>query len=245
MILIREDERLEDLQYQGYKIIQKKDGFRFGMDAVLAAYYARLAIFPGDHVLDLGTGSGIIALLLAIKSEAARITGLEIQEEIADMAARSVKLNGLQDKVDIICGDLRNIKSIFPGAAFSHVVTNPPYKKAGSGLISAEDAMAVSKHEILCSLEDVIRNAAYVLKPKGFFTMVHRPDRLIDIIELMRKYKIEPKFMRFVHPSPGKAPNLVLIRAIKGGGPFLKIEEPLYVFNDSGAYTEEINRIYN
>lgn len=240
--MIGKDERIDDLQYKGLKLIQKRKGFCFGVDAVLLANFADVR--KGDLVIDLGTGTGIIPILLAGKTHAKRITGIEIQEDLVEMANRSITLNGLNDRVSVICGDLCKSRDYFPSGSFDVVVSNPPYMNAGGGLINASDTKAISRHEIACSLEDVVANAATLLKPNGVFTLIHRPDRLADVICLMRQYRIEPKYMRFVHPQPYKKPNLVLIRGTLYGNPQLKMMAPLYVYNEKGEFSEEINKIY-
>ncbi|MDP4181694.1 MAG: tRNA1(Val) (adenine(37)-N6)-methyltransferase [Bacillota bacterium] len=242
-ILINENESIDDLQYKGLKIIQKNDGFKFGVDAVILSHF--LDVKKNDHIIDLGTGTGIIPILIAGKTEARMITGLEIQQDMAEMAARSVKLNELDERVKIVCGDIKNSVEYFGGSKFNSVVTNPPYMSSGRGLVNPSDTKSIARHEILCGLEDVIRSAAKLLVTGGQMAMVHRPQRLVDILVLMRQYKIEPKFLRFVHPSPYKRANLVLIKGFRGGNPELKMIEPLYIYDEHGNYSKEINDIYN
>lgn len=237
------NERIDDLQYKGLKLIQKTDGFCFGVDAVLLSHFAHIR--RGDRVLDMGTGTGIVPVLLAGKTPAASITGLEIQEPMAEMAARSVQLNGLESRVKIVHGDIRRAVQLFGKASFDVVTVNPPYMKPGGGLVNPGDMKAVSRHEILCTLEDVVQMATMVLAPGGQFVMVHRPERLVDIVYLMRSQQLEPKYIRFVHPSPYKKANMILIRGYKGGKPELKMMEPLYVYDEKGCYSAEINEIYN
>ncbi len=241
-VKIEADERIDDLQYKGLKIIQKKKGFCFGVDAVLLANFTDVK--KGETVIDLGTGTGIIPILLAGKTSAKSIVGIEIQEDLVEMANRSVIMNGLSDKVSIVKGDIKKSLEYFAPASFDVVVTNPPYMNAGGGIVNCSDTKAISRHEILCSLEDVIGNSAKLLTPNGLFSMIHRPERLVDIVYLMRKYKIEPKYLRFVHPSPYKKANLVLIKGTLFGNPQLKMMEPLYVYNENGEFSEEIDKIY-
>lgn len=235
-------ESLDDLQRNGYRIIQKPDGFRFGVDAVLLAAFAEVK--PGAKVLDMGTGTGIIPILMEARTKAGHITGLEIQEEFADMAARSVKLNGLEEKINIVTGDIKEACRIFGGASFDVVTTNPPYMNDSHGLKNPDLPKAIARHEILCNLEDVVREASMVLKSGGKLFMVHRPHRMIEIIAMMRKYHLEPKRIRMVHPFIDKEANMVLIEAVKGGGSYLKMESPLIVYKETGVYTDEILRIY-
>ena len=242
-ISIGENERLDDLQYKGLKLLQKKYGFRFGVDAVLLAHFAQIAV--NSTVIDLGTGTGIIAVLLAAKKEPRKVIGLEIQPEMAEMASRSVQLNGLETKVEIVCGDIKEAVKLFGASSFDAVVSNPPYMEKGGGLINPADAVAIARHELLCTLEDVVSAAARLLRPGGRFFMVHRPQRLADIIFRMRSSGIEPKQLRLVHPSPGKEPNLVLIGGTRNGNPELRIQEPLYIYNSDGRYSNEIDEIYN
>lgn len=242
-ISIMENERLDDLQYKGLQLLQKKDGFCFGVDAVLLSHFAQVT--KNDTVIDLGTGTGIIAILLAAKKAPRKVTGLEIQADMAEMALRSVALNGLEGKVDIVCGDIRESVQLFGAASFDAVVTNPPYMSRGGGLLNPADAKAVARHEILCTLEDVITTAARLLRTGGKFSMVHRPQRLADIIYLMRSNAIEPKHLRMVHPSPGKSPNMVLISGTRNGNPELRVQEPLYIYDSQGNYTREIDEIYS
>ncbi len=240
---IFENERLDDLQYKGLRLIQKKDGFCFGVDAVLLSHFAQVS--KKSRVIDLGTGTGIIALLLAAKKEPSSVIGLEIQEEMAEMASRSVTLNKLESVVEIVHGDIKAAVSLFGASSFDAVVSNPPYMGKGNGLVNPQDTKAISRHEILCTIEDVISAAAGLLRPGGKFSMVHRPQRLADIIFFMRKYSIEPKWLRFVQPSPGRKPNLLLISGTKNGNPELTVQEPLYIYDENGQYSEEINFIYN
>lgn len=242
-IEIHENERLDDLQYKGLRLLQKRDGFCFGVDAVLLSHFAQVS--GNDTVIDLGTGTGIIAVLLAAKKNPRKVVGLEIQREMAEMANRSVLLNGLEHKLEIVCGDIREAVRIFGASSFNAVVTNPPYMGRGGGLINPADMKAIARHEILCTLEDVISAAGKLLKPGGKFSMVHRPQRLADILCLMRSNSIEPKRLRMVHPSPGKKPNLVLVGGTRGGNPELRVQEPLYIYDSDGNYTREIHEIYN
>lgn len=241
-VRINSGERVDDLQCKGLKLIQKEEGFCFGIDAVLLANFADVR--KNDRVIDLGTGTGIIPILLAGKTQALSLVGLEIQEQMVEMAHRSVLLNDLQDRVKIVCGDIKEPLKHFKPASFNVVVTNPPYINKGGGIVNPSDTKAISRHELFCSLEDVIRTSSKLLIPGGRFAMVHKPERLADIIYLMRTWKIEPKYLRFVHPSPYKKPNLLLIRGIKNGNPELKMMEPLYVYDENGNYSDEINRIY-
>lgn len=241
-INLKENERLDDLQRNNLKIIQKTDGFCFGMDAVLLSGFT--FVKEGEQVLDLGTGTGIIPLLLSAKTRGKHFSALEIQEEIADMAARSVSLNHLEEKIKIVKGDIKEASRIFGAASFDVVTTNPPYMNDSHGLKNPAEIKAVSRHEVLCTLEDVVREGVKVLKPGGRMYMVHRPHRLIEILETMTKYRLEPKRMKFVHPFWNKEANMVLIESVRGGGAFLKLEAPIVVYKEPGIYTEEIYDIY-
>ena len=241
-IELKENERLDDLQRNGLQIIQKTDGFCFGMDAVLLSGFA--SVKPGERALDLGTGTGIIPLLLSAKTKGDHFTGLEIQTEIMKMAQRSVALNGLEKKIDIIQGDIKEASRIFGAASFDVVTSNPPYMNDAHGLKNPGDVKAISRHEVLCTLEDVVREGTKALKPGGRFYMVHRPHRLAEIITVMRQYKLEPKRMKFVHPFADKDANMVLIEAVRGGGAWLKLEPPVIVYKEPGVYTDEIYEIY-
>lgn len=239
---LMENERLDDLQRNGLRIIQKTNGFCFGMDAVLLSGFA--SVKPGERALDLGTGTGIIPLLLSAKTKGDHFTGLEIQTEIMKMAQRSVALNGLEKKIDIIQGDIKEASRIFGAASFDVVTSNPPYMNDAHGLKNPGDVKAISRHEVLCTLEDVVREGTKALKPGGRFYMVHRPHRLAEIITVMRQYKLEPKRMKFVHPFADKDANMVLIEAVRGGGAWLKLEPPVIVYKEPGVYTDEIYEIY-
>ena len=240
--MINKDETLEELMINDLVLIQKQNGFRFGTDAVLLSDFAR-DILSGN-TLDLCTGSGIIPILLSHKSKAAKICGLEIQQDIHEMSVRSVKANKLEDKVKLYCGDLKNVTSLFPKRSFDLVTCNPPYMKCGSGIECEDYSKHISRHEALCTLEDVIKAAESMLKIGGHFCMVHRPSRLTDIISLMRKYEIEPKRLRFVHPKAQSEPSLILIDGLLRGGSELKILPPLVLYNEDGSETDELKDIY-
>jgi tRNA1Val (adenine37-N6)-methyltransferase len=239
---VYEDERVDDLQRNGFHLIQKKKGFRFGMDAVLLSGFAR--VMPGERALDLGTGTGIIPVLLKAKNPGEHFTGLEIQADIADMARRSVALNGLGEQIDIVTGDIREASRIFGAASFDVVTSNPPYMNGGSGLTNPDEHLAIARHEILCTLDDVVREAAKVLRPGGRFYLVHRPHRLSEIFARLAEYRLEPKRIKFVHPFLDRDANMVLIEAVRGGGAFLKVEKPIIVYREPGKYTDEIYDIY-
>ena len=240
--MLKENERIDDLQRNGYRIIQNPDRFCFGMDAVLLAGFA--VAKEGSTVLDMGTGTGILPILMEARTKAAHLTGLEIQEESADMARRSVALNGLEDKITIVTGDIKEAGSLFHAASFDVITCNPPYMIGQHGLVNPEDAKAIARHEILCTLEDVIGQAARLLRPGGNFFMVHRPFRLTDIIALLRQYRLEPKRMQFVYPFVDKEPNMVLVEANRGGKPRMKVEKPLIIYKEPGVYMPEIYELY-
>lgn len=242
IVELKENERIDDLQRNHYRIIQNKKRFCFGMDAVLLSGFATAQ--ENERVLDLGTGTGIIPILMEAKTHAKELFGLEIQSEIVDMAKRSVQLNDLEHKIHIVEGDIKIASSLFQKSSFDVITSNPPYMEYHGGLKNPDLSKAVSRHEILCSLEDVIREATYLLKPGGHFYLVHRPFRLADIFETMRKYKLEPKRIKMVHPFIDKEANMVLIEAIRGGKPMMKIEAPIIVYRETGIYTDEIYSIY-
>lgn len=237
-----ENERIDDLERNGYRIIQRTDGFCFGMDAVLLSGFARVG--PGEQVLDLGTGTGIIPILLEAKTEGRQFTGLEIQEQVADMARRSVSLNQLENKIKIVTGDIKEAERIFQLASFDVVTSNPPYMNDAHGLKNPGEMKAISRHEVLCTLEDVVRSAARLVKPGGRFYLVHRPHRLIEIITMLTKYRLEPKRIKFVHPFIEREANMVLIEAVRGGKSMVKIEKPVIVFKEPGVYSDEIRDVY-
>lgn len=237
-----ENERIDELQRDGYRIIQNTEKFCFGMDAVLLSDFA--AARPYGRALDLGTGTGIIPILMAAKAKGEHLTGLEIQADMAEMARRSVALNGLESKIEIVTGDIKGASKRFGGASFDVVTCNPPYMADSRGLKNPRDAKAIARHEVLCSLEDVIRETAGLLKSGGHFYMVHRPGRLADIMELMMRCRVEPKRMRMVHPYADAEANMVLIEGVRGGGRELRVERPLVVYREPGMYTEEIFKIY-
>ena len=239
---LRPGERLDDLQRSDLRIIQDPSKFCFGMDAVLLSGF--VTVKPGERVTDLCTGGGIIPLLLSAKTEASRITGIEIQPEMAEMADRSVRLNGLQDRVRILCGDLRVRGAAGEDGSQDAVTCNPPYMAAGNGIPNPEDALALARHELTCTLEDAVRETARLLRNGGRTAWVYRPHRLTELFAVMRKYRLEPKRLKFVHPLADREANMVLIAASKGGGSLLKGEAPVIVFRAPGEYTPEIREVY-
>ena len=241
-VTIKENERIDDLQRNGYRIIQDPDRFCFGMDAVLLSGFATAK--KGDKVLDMGTGTGIIPILMEAKTEAEHLTGLEIQPESADMALRSVQLNGLEEKISIVTGDIKEAKNLFPKASFQVITSNPPYMIGQHGLVNPHSEKAIARHEVLCTLEDVIENASALLVPGGHFYMVHRPFRLAEIMTTLVRYRLEPKRMQLVYPYIDKEPNMVLIEATRGGKSRLLVEKPLIVYEKPGVYTAEIYDVY-
>ena len=231
-------ERIDELQRNGYRIIQNPERFCFGMDAVLLSGFARAK--KQERCLDLGCGNGIIPILMEAKTEGKHFTGLEIQPESADMARRSVALNGLQDRIDIVEGDIKDASKIFGASSFHVVTTNPPYMTAQHGLTNVYEAKTIARHEVLCNLEDIIRESARLLMPGGRFYMVHRPFRLAEIISLMVQYRMEPKRMRLVYPYVDREPNMVLIEGLRGGKSRMTVEKPLIVYKEPGKYTDDI-----
>ena len=240
--LVHEGERLDELQRNGYGIIQNPARFCFGMDAVLLSGFAKAK--AGEKVLDLGTGTGIIPILMEAKTDAADFTALEIQKESADMARRSVAYNHLEDKIKVITGDIRDASNIFGASSFHVITTNPPYMIGTHGENSPSTAKAIARHEVLCTLDDILRESARLLMPGGRFYMVHRPQRLVEIFEVMTRHHLEPKRIRMVYPHENKDANMVLIEAVKGGKALLKVESPLVVYKEDGTYTQELLKMY-
>lgn len=241
---LKENERIDDLEFKGYKIIQNQEGFCFGIDSILLSDFAK-NIKNKSKVIDLGTGTGILPILLAGKTNLEKIVGVEIQKEVYDMAKRSIELNNLQNRCEIINENILNLEKIYGKNSFDVIVTNPPYKKNNTGLKNENEKKLISRHEITANLEDFIRVSSKILKDKGEFYMVHRPERLADIMVNLRKHKIEPKILRFVCPNVNKEPNIVLIKGVKNANEFLKLEKNLYVYNENNEYTSEILKIYN
>lgn len=234
-----------DTLKNGYKILQDSERFQFGIDAVLLADYASKSLKEKESVIDLGTGTGIIPLLMVNKCKTAAFTGLEVQKESAEMAARSVAMNELEGQIQIVHGDLKEAGSLFPRHSFNVVTCNPPYMIDAHGRNNEQDALTIARHEVLCTLEDVVTAADYLLASHGSFFMIHRPFRLPEIFSSLEKHKMEIKRMRLIYPFADKEPNMVLIEARKNAKRRLTIEPPLIVRNDDGEYTIEVQDIYN
>lgn len=241
-IELKEGERLDDLHRNGFQIIQNKEKFCFGMDAVLLSGFAKVK--EGEKVLDIGTGTGIIPILLAAKTPGQHFTGLEIQPESADMARRSVALNHLEEKISIVEGDVREADQLFSAASFDVITSNPPYMTGSHGLVNPDMPKAIARHEICCTLEDLVSQTEKLLRPGGRFFMVHRPFRLAEIMTVLTAHHLEPKRMRLVYPFVDKEPNMVLLECIRGGKPRITVEKPLIVYKESGVYQDEIYTIY-
>lgn len=242
IIELKEGERLDDLQRNGYRIIQNENLFCFGMDAVLLSGFAQVK--EGERALDLGTGNGIIPLLLAGKTPGEHFTGLEISPVSTDMARRSVRLNHLEQRIEIVQGDIKEAGMLFAPASFDLVTSNPPYMIGQHGLVNPDTWKAAARHEILCTFEDVVRAAARLVRPGGRFYLVHRPFRLAELIRTLSDYKMEPKRMRLVYPYADKEPNMVLLEAVRGGRPRMTVDKPLIVYERPGVYTQEITELY-
>lgn len=242
--MLKENERIDDLEFKELKIIQNENGFCFGIDSVLLSDFAK-DIKEGSKVIDLGTGTGIIPVLLCGKTKLSKIIGVELQKEVAEMAQRTIKLNNLENRFEILNDNILNLDKHYEPQTIDVIVTNPPYKKIGTGIVNENEKKFISRHEITADLEDFIKVSKKLLKDKGSFYMVHRPERLVEILSLMRQYKIEPKVLRFVCSDINKEPKLILIKGVKNAKPFLKIERNLYIYDEQGNYTEEILKIYN
>lgn len=242
-IKLKDNERIDDLQLNNLKIIQNKDGFCFGIDAVLLSDFAK-DIRNNSKVLDLGTGTGIVGILLCEKTKLSKIYGIDIQKDVCDMALRSIKLNNLENKFEIINTNIKDLKDIFKNNSFDAIVSNPPYKKDNTGLKNESETKLISRHEITASLEDFISVSASLLKNNGNIYMVHRTERLSDLFYLLKKYNLEPKKLRLVQSYINSKPKLILVKATKNAKSFLNIEEPLIIYNKDGSYTEEIFKIY-
>jgi len=239
---LKKNERVDRLHRKGYNLIQNPDLFCFGVDAVFLAHFSKSN--ETDRVLDMGTGNGIIPILMVGRYNSKQIIGLEIQKINVDMAKRSVQLNHLEDKIHIVEGDIRQADQLLPLSSFDLITCNPPYMPSGKGLKNSVSVKAIARHEILCTLEDVIRAGSRLVKVGGRLCLIHRPQRLVDLLSLLRQYKMEPKRMRFIHPYKDEAPNLVMVEAIRQGKPMMKVEAPLFVYKAAGIYSDEINEIY-
>lgn len=231
--LLKPGERLDDLQIGGLELIQNPAGFCFGVDAVFLSDFVKVK--PGETVLDMGTGNGIIPILLSAKTQGEKFTGLEIQPDTADMARRSVVYNHLEEKIEIVTGDIKEAAEIFRPAFFDVITTNPPYMLSEHGMRNPDDAKAIARHEVLCTLDDILRESMRLLQDKGRFYMIHRPFRLTEIMIKMNYYKIEPKRIRFIHPYIDKEPVLVLIEGVRGARPRVTVEPPIIIYGGEGS----------
>ncbi len=240
---LNDDEELHDLEFHGLKLIQKKKGFKFGVDSVLLSDYAK-KIKKDAICVDIGSGTGIISILLAEKTNLKKIYGIEIQKEMADMSQRSVELNRLQDKVCILNDNIKNIFNHLEKNSIDIIVSNPPYKKLDTGILNPEINKLISRHEVECKFDEIAEISGKLLKDNGVFYLIHRPERLADVLISLRKYKLEPKSIRFIQSKINEAPKMFLLKAVKGAGDFLKVEKPLIIYNEENNYTDEVLKIY-
>ena len=231
--LLKPGERVDDLQIGGLELIQNPAGFCFGVDAVFLSDFVKVR--AGERALDLGTGNGIIPVLLSAKTEGKKFTGLEIQRDTAEMARRSVAWNGLEDRVEIVTGDIREASQIFKPVFFDVITTNPPYMPAEHGIRNADSARAAARHEVLCTLDDILRESMRLLQDKGRFYMIHRPFRLTEIMIKMSRYKIEPKRIQFIHPYADREPVLLMVEGVRGARPGVKVDPPIIIYENRPA----------
>ena len=243
-VKLNENERIDDLQLKGLKIIQNPKWFCFGVDSVLLSDFAK-DIKNGSLVMDLGTGTGIISILLCGKTDLKKIIGVEVQEEVCEIAKRNIKLNKLEDRFEVINDNIDNLDKYFSKNEFDAILTNPPYKKNNDGVKNENNQKLIARHEVLATLEDFVKTASNLLKDKGNFYIVHKVERLVDILIYMRKYKIEPKRLRFVFTNEKSKPTLVLVNGVKNAKPFLKVENNIYIYDADGSYTKQIKDIYS
>lgn len=239
-LMLDKDIRIDTVPGTEYKIYQNNTKFSYGMDAIILSNFAK----PKGVVMDLGTGTGIIPIRMADTKGVEKIYGVEIQKDVAELAKKSVAFNRLEDKIEILNMDLKNLKEVFSKSSVDTITSNPPYMKLGGAIVNPDENFALSRHEIACSFEDILSISNYLLKPLGKIYLVHRPDRLVDILYTMRQYNIEPKYIRFVQPKIHKKPNLLLIEGVKGAKADLKFYDPLIVYNEDGSYLDEIYKIY-
>ena len=240
--MLKAGERIDYLQRQGLEIIQSDHSFCFSIDAVLLAHFA--TVRSGDKIVDLGTGSGVIPLLLSTRAARLKLWGLELHSEVADRASRSVVHNNLSEQIEIVHGDIREVRSLFPAGGYDVVTSNPPYLPMGTGEISEVDTRRMARHEVFCTLSDVFLAAAWLLRTGGRFAMVHRPSRLSEIVSIATAHRMEFKSMRLVYPKDSQNSNMVLLEAIKNGKPGLVVGPPIFIHEADGAYTEFINKLY-
>ena len=243
LTLVRWNERVDDLERNGYRLIQNPEVFCFGIDAILLAHFARVSNHK-QKILDIGTGTGIIPIVMHAIYQKGHYTGIDIQEQMIEMANRSVMLNEIEADVQMKTVDIKEYKEHFNSGEFDIITCNPPYMKGDCGLKNEHPSKTIARHEVACTLEDIISAASYMLKYGGKMCMIHRPHRLVDILATMRQYKIEPKVMRMIYPKQGKEPTMVLVEGVKNGRPELRVQAPLIVYNEDGTYTDEINEIY-
>lgn len=236
------DEVVESLQCDGMSVIQKKNGFKFGTDSVLLSDFA--TVKKGNRIADLGTGSGILCFLMASRHSDTSYVGIEIQDDIAEMANRSVKMNDMSDRIEIKCTDMTKAYEIFGHNAFDAVVCNPPYGKVGGTLMNPSDTKQIARHETECNIDDVVSSAAKLVHSGGRLSVVFPAPRAFELMFSMRMHHFEPKRIRTVHTVFGKEPKLVLIEAIKDGGSMLQWLPPLFLRDENGDPTDEYNRIY-
>ena len=241
---LEKNERLDDLEYKNIKIIQNKDYFCFGIDSILLSDFAK-GIKENSICIDLGTGNGVLPIHLTAKTKLKKIYGVEVQEKLADLAKRNVVLNNMEQNVEIINENIKNLENIFNVKSFDYVITNPPYKKKGTGIENGVKEKLIARHEIEGNLEDFLNISYKLLKDNGTLYMVHRTERLVDVLFELRKNKLEPKEIKFIFANVNEVPKLLLIKAVKNAKPFLKIDKPLYIYDKNGNYTEEILKIYN
>lgn len=241
--MLRDDEEIDALNINGFNIIQHKSKFKFGMDAVLLANFVYTK--RGDKIVDLGSGTGIIPILIAAKSKDTYIIGIEIQKDMADMANRSILINELNDRISILNKDIRNIEKIIGNEKYDIVTANPPYLSFRSGFLKKDLSENISRYELNGKLEDFVKTTWRLLKFGGKFFMVHRADRIVDVLCTLRNYDLEPKKIQFVQPNKDERPNIMLIECKKGAKPGLTFMKPMYIYKNDGEYTEELLEIYN
>jgi len=240
---VREDERLDELFNGRLRIIQKKEGYRFSIDAILLAHFA--SQLSADSIIDLGSGSGIIPLILARKMSSPTIVGVELQDEMADMARRTIKFNGFAERVSILHEDLRNLHNHFTASSFDLVVSNPPYYPIDNGRINPDEQKAIARHEIMAKLEDIISISFYLVKASGRVVIIYPAKRLADLLCSLREYDLKPELLQIIYSHKRGEGKLVIVESCKRGDPELEIREPFFIYEAEGVYSEEMQKIYN